>query len=101
MLTKGGITFETMELMAFMNDQPRAAPETVLWLRPLKSAPRLDAFSPWFILVLSEKVVVRGRTYESPYHSHDQSDRCDYGLDLEYACHLAGMHECEWELDKP
>lgn len=39
MFTSGGMTFETMELMAFMNDQPRAAPETVVELSPLKSAP--------------------------------------------------------------
>jgi hypothetical protein len=43
--TSGGITFETMVLIAFMNDQPRAAPDTDFELRPLKSAPWLDAFN--------------------------------------------------------
>lgn len=44
--------------------------------------------------------VIGKRTYESPYHSHDQSNRCNDGFDLKYACYLAGMHEREWELDE-
>lgn len=42
LLTNGGITFETILLIAFMKDQPRTAPDTLLGPSPWKSTPWLE-----------------------------------------------------------
>ena len=95
---------DTMVLMAFMKDQPRAEPVAVeVVLRPEKLAPWLDFCEQVSTATIpSDKLsVVRWRTYQCPDHRRDKPYRREDGFNAEYHVHFAGVDEGEWEFEEP